>query len=182
MISLKFSFQDSNGPFRCPHVCNSFFMSTGCLRKRSGIRSARFKKLGTQIFQSCNSVQTTAARNANDKSLQSRFVCGLSNDIRRFVLTRDPNTLDESINAALIEEQNLKLNEIASNERSVFSNQTFCICSPIRIQRVRDPSLIGFTSNAERYHAKAGTQAACPDRSDHCRDYELTIPHGPRDM
>ncbi|GFY72429.1 hypothetical protein TNIN_351391 [Trichonephila inaurata madagascariensis] len=86
--------------------------------------AAHIKKLGTQIFQSGNSVQTTVARNANDQLLQSRFVSGLRNDIRRFVLTRDPNTLDESINAALIEEQNLKLNEIATNERSVFSNQT----------------------------------------------------------
>ncbi|GFY76936.1 hypothetical protein TNIN_77271 [Trichonephila inaurata madagascariensis] len=40
----------------------------------------------------------------------------------------------------------------------------------------RSLNLIGFTSNAERYHAKAGTQAACPGRSDHCRDYELTTP------
>ncbi|GFY39588.1 hypothetical protein TNIN_375301 [Trichonephila inaurata madagascariensis] len=86
--------------------------------------AARIKKFGTQIFQSGNSVKTTAARNANDQLLQSRFVSGLRNDIPRFVLTRDPNTLDESINAALIEEQNFKLNEIATNERSVFSNQT----------------------------------------------------------
>ncbi|GFU74514.1 hypothetical protein TNCV_4145391 [Trichonephila clavipes] len=46
---------------------------------------------------------------------------GLRNDIRRFVLARDPNTLEESTNAALIEEQNLKLNGIASNERSGLS-------------------------------------------------------------
>ncbi|GFT22842.1 retrovirus-related Pol polyprotein from transposon 17.6 [Trichonephila clavipes] len=66
---------------------------------------------------------TTAARNANDQLLQSCFISGLRNDIRRFVLAQDPNTLEESINAALIEEQNLKLNEIASNERSSFSVQ-----------------------------------------------------------
>ncbi|GFS90124.1 uncharacterized protein TNCV_507981 [Trichonephila clavipes] len=86
--------------------------------------AARNNKLGTQIFQSSNSVLTTAARNANDQLLQSRFISGLRNDIRRFVLARDPNTLEESINAALIEEQNLKLNEIASNERSGLSSLT----------------------------------------------------------
>ncbi|GFW95200.1 hypothetical protein TNCV_314041 [Trichonephila clavipes] len=85
--------------------------------------AARIKKLSTQIFQSGNSVQTTAARNANDQLLQSRFISGLRNGIRRFVLARDPNTLEESINAALIEEPNLKLNEIASNERSGLSAQ-----------------------------------------------------------
>ncbi|GFX98278.1 hypothetical protein TNCV_4909211 [Trichonephila clavipes] len=85
--------------------------------------AARIKKLGTQIFQSGNSVETTAARNANDQLLQSRFISGLRNNIRRFVLARDPNTLKESINAAPIEEQNLKLNEIASNERSGLSDQ-----------------------------------------------------------
>ncbi|GFX75501.1 hypothetical protein TNCV_522231 [Trichonephila clavipes] len=85
--------------------------------------SARIKKLGTQIFQSGNSVQTTAARNANDQLLQSRFINGLRNDIRGFVLARDPNTLEESINAALIEEQNLKLNEIVINEHSGLSAQ-----------------------------------------------------------
>ncbi|GFY32555.1 hypothetical protein TNCV_673101 [Trichonephila clavipes] len=85
--------------------------------------AARIKKLGTQIFQSGNSVRTIAARNAIDQLLQSRFISGLRNDIRRFVLARDPNTLEESINAALIEEQNFKLNEIASNEHSGLSAQ-----------------------------------------------------------
>ncbi|GFW30443.1 hypothetical protein TNCV_453811 [Trichonephila clavipes] len=84
--------------------------------------AARINKLGTQIFQSSHSILTTAARNANDQLLQSRFISGLRSDIRRFVLARDPNTLEESINAALIEEQNLKLNEIASNERSGLSS------------------------------------------------------------
>ncbi|GFV54902.1 hypothetical protein TNCV_3026451 [Trichonephila clavipes] len=42
---------------------------------------------------------------------------------RLLISARDPNTLEESINAALIEEQNLKLNEIASNERSGLSAQ-----------------------------------------------------------
>ncbi|GFU64613.1 hypothetical protein TNCV_2682461 [Trichonephila clavipes] len=77
--------------------------------------AARINKLGTQIFQSSNSVLTTAARNANDQLLQSRFISRLRNDIRRFVLARDPNILEESINAALIEEQNLKLIEITGN-------------------------------------------------------------------
>ncbi|GFY25772.1 hypothetical protein TNCV_1915221 [Trichonephila clavipes] len=80
--------------------------------------AARINKLGRQIFQSGNSAQNTAVRNANDQLLQSRFISGLRNDIRRFVLSRDPLNLDESINAALIEEQNMKLNQIASEERS----------------------------------------------------------------
>ncbi|GFY09382.1 retrovirus-related Pol polyprotein from transposon 412 [Trichonephila clavipes] len=81
--------------------------------------AARINKLGTQIFQSSNSVLTTAARNANDQLLQSRFISGLRNYIRRFVLARDPNTLEESINAALIKEQNLKLDEIAKTSAPV---------------------------------------------------------------
>ncbi|GFW38869.1 gypsy retrotransposon integrase-like protein 1 [Trichonephila clavipes] len=60
-------------------------------------------------------------RNANDQLLQSRFISGLRNDIRRFVLARDPNNLEESINAALIEEQNVKLNQIANDERTGLS-------------------------------------------------------------
>ncbi|GFU37783.1 hypothetical protein TNCV_1466461 [Trichonephila clavipes] len=51
----------------------------------------------------------------------SRFISGLRNDIRRFVLARDPNNLEESINAALIEEQNVKLNQIANDERTGLS-------------------------------------------------------------
>ncbi|GFX38302.1 hypothetical protein TNCV_3813481 [Trichonephila clavipes] len=82
--------------------------------------AARINKLETQIFQSGNSAQNTAVRNANDQLLQSRFISGLRNDIRRFVLSRDPLNLDESINAALIEEQNMKLNQIANEERSGF--------------------------------------------------------------
>ncbi|GFW25525.1 transposon Tf2-11 polyprotein [Trichonephila clavipes] len=84
--------------------------------------AARINKLGTQIFQSGNSAQNTAVRNANDQLLQSRFISGLKNDIRRFVLSRDPLNLEESINAALIEEQNMKLNQIASEERSGLSS------------------------------------------------------------
>ncbi|GFX56163.1 transposon Tf2-9 polyprotein [Trichonephila clavipes] len=83
--------------------------------------AARINKLGTQIFQSGNSAQNTAVRNANDQLIQSRFISGLRNDIRRFVLARDPINLDESINAALIEEQNVKLNQIANDERSGLS-------------------------------------------------------------
>ncbi|GFT06567.1 retrovirus-related Pol polyprotein from transposon 17.6 [Trichonephila clavipes] len=84
--------------------------------------AARINKLGTQIFQSGNSAQNTAVRNANDQLLQSRFISGLKNEIRRFVLSRDPLNLEESINAALIEEQNMKLNQIASEERSGLSS------------------------------------------------------------
>ncbi|GFW45036.1 hypothetical protein TNCV_4513501 [Trichonephila clavipes] len=69
-----------------------------------------------------NSAQNTAVRNASDQLLQSRFISGLRNDIRRFVLSRDPLNLDEPINAALIEEQNMKLNQIASEERSGLSS------------------------------------------------------------
>ncbi|GFS92143.1 hypothetical protein TNCV_1113001 [Trichonephila clavipes] len=83
--------------------------------------AARINKLGTQIFQSGNSAQNTAVRNANDQLLQSRFISGLRNDIRRFVLARDPMNLEESISAALIEEQNMKLNQIANDERSGLS-------------------------------------------------------------
>ncbi|GFS80492.1 hypothetical protein TNCV_3448891 [Trichonephila clavipes] len=83
--------------------------------------AARINKLGTQIFQSGNSDQNTAVRNANDQLLQSRFKSGLRNDIRRFVLARDPLNLDESISAALIEEQNMKLTQIANDERSGLS-------------------------------------------------------------
>ncbi|GFT37011.1 retrovirus-related Pol polyprotein from transposon 17.6 [Trichonephila clavipes] len=50
--------------------------------------------------------------------LKSRFISVLRNDIRRFLLARDPNNLEESINAALIEEQNVKLNQIANDERT----------------------------------------------------------------
>ncbi|GFU13560.1 hypothetical protein TNCV_938411 [Trichonephila clavipes] len=73
--------------------------------------AARINKLGTQIFQSGNSAQNTAVRYANDQLLQSRFISGLRNDIRRFVLSRDPLNLDESINAALIEEQSTEPGE-----------------------------------------------------------------------
>ncbi|GFU03555.1 hypothetical protein TNCV_2257601 [Trichonephila clavipes] len=83
--------------------------------------AARINKLGTQIFHSSNTAQNTAARNANDQLLQSHFISGLRNDIRRFVLARDPNNLEESINAALIEEQNVKLNQIANDERTGLS-------------------------------------------------------------
>ncbi|GFS80288.1 hypothetical protein TNCV_3447421 [Trichonephila clavipes] len=76
-----------------------------------------------RFFGKINDVaELGAEHNANDQLLLSRFISGLRNDIRRFVLARDPNTLEESINAALIEEQNLKLNEIASNERSGLSS------------------------------------------------------------
>ncbi|GFX68515.1 hypothetical protein TNCV_2432221 [Trichonephila clavipes] len=83
--------------------------------------AARINKLGTQIFQSGNTAQNTAVRNTNDQLLQSRFISGLRNDIRMFVLARDPINLDESITAALIEEQNMKVNQIANDERSGLS-------------------------------------------------------------
>ncbi|GFW63406.1 retrovirus-related Pol polyprotein from transposon 17.6 [Trichonephila clavipes] len=83
--------------------------------------AARINKLGTQIFQSSNSAQNTATRNANYQLLQSRFISGLQNDIHKIVLARDPNNLEESINAALIEEQNVKLNQIANDERTGLS-------------------------------------------------------------
>ncbi|GFW79987.1 hypothetical protein TNCV_983961 [Trichonephila clavipes] len=83
--------------------------------------AARINKLRTQIFQSSNSAQNTAERNANDQLLQFRFISGLRNNIHRFVLAGDPNNLEESINVALIEEQNVKLNQIANEERTDFS-------------------------------------------------------------
>ncbi|GFV13672.1 hypothetical protein TNCV_5009551 [Trichonephila clavipes] len=48
--------------------------------------AARINKLGTQIFHSSNTAQNTQVRNANDQLLQSRFISGLRNDIRRFFL------------------------------------------------------------------------------------------------
>ncbi|GFU68271.1 hypothetical protein TNCV_833981 [Trichonephila clavipes] len=60
-------------------------------------------------------------RRANDQLLQSRFISGLRNDIRRFVLARDPLNFEESISAALIVEQNVKMNQIANDERSGLS-------------------------------------------------------------
>ncbi|GFW40932.1 retrovirus-related Pol polyprotein from transposon 17.6 [Trichonephila clavipes] len=83
--------------------------------------AARINKLGTQIFHSSDTAQNTAVMNANDQLLQSRFISGLRSDIRRFVLARDPINLEESITAALIEEQNVKLNQIANDERSGLS-------------------------------------------------------------
>ncbi|GFX76944.1 retrovirus-related Pol polyprotein from transposon 17.6 [Trichonephila clavipes] len=78
--------------------------------------AARINKLGTQIFQSGNSAQNTAVRNANDQLLQSRFISGLKMKYAGLFSPRDPLNLEESINAALIEEQNTKLNQIASEE------------------------------------------------------------------
>ncbi|GFW50795.1 hypothetical protein TNCV_3590771 [Trichonephila clavipes] len=76
-----------------------------------------------QLFSSCiqgssESLQEFAAR---INKLGTHIFHGLRNDIRRFVLSRDPLNLDESINAALIEEQNVKLNQIANDERSGLS-------------------------------------------------------------
>ncbi|GFV07990.1 hypothetical protein TNCV_4856541 [Trichonephila clavipes] len=80
--------------------------------------AARINKLGTQIFQSGNSAQNTAVRNANDQLLQSRFISGLKMKYAGLFSPAIPLNLEESINAALIEEQNTKLNQIASEERS----------------------------------------------------------------
>ncbi|GFX75835.1 hypothetical protein TNCV_2238071 [Trichonephila clavipes] len=115
--------------------------------------AARINKLGTQIFQSGNSAQNTAVRNANDQLLQSRFISGLRNDIRRFVLARDTINLDESINAALIEEQNVKLNQIANDERSGLSpsqTETWVISAltnklheiNLRVERLQEASSV----------------------------------------
>ncbi|GFS61377.1 hypothetical protein TNCV_3105571 [Trichonephila clavipes] len=104
-------------------IAEEFFYPTQPTGSSESVQefAARINKLGTQIFQSGNSAQNTAVRNANDQLLQSRFISGLRNDIRRFVLSRDPLNLDESISAALIEEQNMKLNQIANDERSGLS-------------------------------------------------------------
>ncbi|GFS52260.1 hypothetical protein TNCV_4849911 [Trichonephila clavipes] len=101
-------------------IAEEFFLSNPTHSSSESVQefTARISKLGTQIFQSSNTAQNTAARNANDQLLQSRFISGLRNDIRRFVFARDPNNLEESINAALIEEQNVKLNQIANDERT----------------------------------------------------------------
>ncbi|GFW59945.1 hypothetical protein TNCV_4864001 [Trichonephila clavipes] len=115
--------------------------------------AARINKLGTQIFQSSNSAQNMQVRNANDRLLQSRFISGLRNDIRRFVLARDPINLEESINAALIEEQNVKLNQIANDERTGLSpsqTETSVISSltnklqeiNLRVERLQETSSV----------------------------------------
>ncbi|GFT66705.1 zinc finger and SCAN domain-containing protein 23 [Trichonephila clavipes] len=117
----RFSAKEYFSPQMCTHTEKKTYQCDGSSESVQEF-ATRINKLGTQIFQSNNSVLTTAARNANDQLLQSRFISDLKNDIRRFVLARDPNTLEESINAALIEEQNLKLNEIACNERSGLSS------------------------------------------------------------
>ncbi|GFT30784.1 retrovirus-related Pol polyprotein from transposon 17.6 [Trichonephila clavipes] len=83
---------------------------------------SRFEPKILDYVESGNSAQNTAVRNANDQLLQSLFISGLRNDIRRFVLSHDPLNSDESINAALIEEQNMKLNQIANEERSGLSS------------------------------------------------------------
>ncbi|GFS70957.1 hypothetical protein TNCV_2720111 [Trichonephila clavipes] len=107
--------------------------------------AARINKLGTQIFQSENSAQNTVVRNANDLLLQSRFISGLRNDIRRFVLSCDPLNLDESINAALIEEQNMKLNQIASEERSGLSSA-----------QTENPVLLALADRLEEINLRVG--------------------------
>ncbi|GFV83472.1 hypothetical protein TNCV_982351 [Trichonephila clavipes] len=115
--------------------------------------AASINNLGTQIFHSSNTAQNTAVRNANDQLLQSRFISGLRNDIRRFVLARDPNNLEESITAALIEEQNVKLNEIANDERtglSLLQTETSVISAltnkleeiNLRVERLQEASSV----------------------------------------
>ncbi|GFW72340.1 hypothetical protein TNCV_703771 [Trichonephila clavipes] len=92
-------------------------------------------------------------RNANDQLLQSRFISGLRNDIRRFVLARDPINLEESISAALIEEQNVNLNQIANDERTGLSpsqTETSVISAltnklqeiNLRVERLQDASSV----------------------------------------
>ncbi|GFY13828.1 hypothetical protein TNCV_986001 [Trichonephila clavipes] len=109
---------------RRPSIYQRVYRFSSCIQGSSeSVQefTARINKLGTQIFQSGNSAQSTAVRNANDQLLQLRFISGLRNDIRRFVLARDPLNLDESISTALIEEQNMKSNQIANDEGSGLS-------------------------------------------------------------
>ncbi|GFW25489.1 retrovirus-related Pol polyprotein from transposon 17.6 [Trichonephila clavipes] len=112
------------------------------------------------MFHSSNTAQNTAARNANDQLLQSRFISGLRNDIRRFVLAQDPNNLEESINAALIEEQNVKLNQIANDERTGLSplqTETSVISAltnkleeiNIRVERLQEASSVTARKTAD---------------------------------
>ncbi|GFV98137.1 retrovirus-related Pol polyprotein from transposon opus [Trichonephila clavipes] len=126
--------------------------------------AARINKLGTQIFHSSNSAQNTVARNVNDQLLQSCFISGLRNDIGRFVLERDPNNLEESINAALIEEQNVKLNQIANDERTGLSplhTETSVISAltnkldeiNLRVKRLQEASSVTAWETAPRHSA-----------------------------
>ncbi|GFW40548.1 hypothetical protein TNCV_4823861 [Trichonephila clavipes] len=134
--------------------------------------AGRINKLGTQIFQSGNLAQSTAVRNANDQLLQSRFISGLRNDIRRFVLARDPLNLDESINAALIEEQNVKLNQIANDERSGLSpsqTETSVISAltnklqeiNLRVERLQEASSVTVRKTGGVPFGRKGTVFKC---------------------
>ncbi|GFX18155.1 hypothetical protein TNCV_1578341 [Trichonephila clavipes] len=135
--------------------------------------AARINKLGTQIFQSSNSAQNMQVRNANDQLLQSRFIGGLRNDIRSFVLARDPNNLEESINAALIEEQNVKLNQIANDERTGLSplqTETSVISAltnkleeiNLRVERLQEASSVSARKTGKWSVEKRGWTKAKP--------------------
>ncbi|GFW29818.1 hypothetical protein TNCV_3936851 [Trichonephila clavipes] len=147
--------------------------------------AARINKLGTQIFQSGNSAQNIAVRNANDQLLQSRFISGLRNDIRRFVLARDPINLDESINAVLIEEQNVKLNQIANDERSGLSpsqTDTSVISAltnklqeiNLRVERLQEASSVTAGGLSEKADGRAqGQLPAPPPRRDAAGEFSV---------
>ncbi|GFY23029.1 hypothetical protein TNCV_2182901 [Trichonephila clavipes] len=102
----------------------------------------------------------------------SRFISGLRNDIRRFVLARDPNNLEESINAALIEEQNVKLNQIAIDERTGLSplqTETSVISAltnkleeiNLRVERLQEASSVTSRKTGEGLFRRRETVLKC---------------------
>ncbi|GFT27924.1 hypothetical protein TNCV_2898461 [Trichonephila clavipes] len=102
----------------CTHKYRGVSLDFPALPNAIELCAVTLRWFRTNQRQSSNSAQNTTVRNANDQLLQSRFISGFRNDIRRFVLARDPINLEESISAALFEEQNVNLNQIANDERS----------------------------------------------------------------
>ncbi|GFS60012.1 retrovirus-related Pol polyprotein from transposon 17.6 [Trichonephila clavipes] len=112
-------------------------------------------------------------RNANDQLLQSRFISGLRNDIRRYVLARDPINFKEAISAALIEEQNVKLNQIANDEITRLSpsqTETSVISAltnklqeiNFRVERLQEASSVTARKTAATEHHRISLQHDYP--------------------
>ncbi|GFX41303.1 hypothetical protein TNCV_1653861 [Trichonephila clavipes] len=120
-ISQEFLLKDSRRPSYYQRVYSYFHHAFRVLLRAYKNSQHALTNWEHRYSSQENSAQNTAVRNANDQLLQSRFISGLRNDIRRFVLARDSLNLDELISATLIEEQNMKLNQIANDERSGLS-------------------------------------------------------------
>lgn len=70
--------------------------------------ATRIKSLSTRYFGSTGEV-TAEVRAISDSATAGQFVAGLNDKIKRFVLSKGPVTLEEAINCAILEEQNLAL-------------------------------------------------------------------------